>query len=116
MLQWLKYFLVGIEQTATLAVQTLSKILALKSEMEKNIHSSFGRRSKSAFILLDELFRNPVLTVEKASLTCELSFKAANDLVGLFNKNGILRELTGQSRNRIFVFKPYLDIFDNLKV
>jgi Fic family protein len=116
MFQWLKYFLVGIERTATLAVQVLSKIIALKSETEKNIQSSFGRRSKSAFILLDELFRNPVITVEQASKTCTLSFKAANDLVGLFNSSGILRELTGQSRNRFFVFKSYLDIFDNLKV
>jgi Fic family protein len=116
MVQWLKYFLVGIDQTATQAAQALSAVLDLKAEKENEIRLNYGRRSNSAIKLLDELFRNPVTTVEQASVTCDLSFKAANDLVSLFNKHKILMELTGQSRNRIFVFKSYLNIFDNQRV
>ena len=116
MLQWLKYFLTGIEQTSAQAVQALSEILSLKTEIEKDIHTNFGRRSTSSYKLLNELFKNPVTTVEQAALTCELSFKAANDLVGLFATKGILKELTGQSRNRIYLFEPYLKIFDSQRV
>jgi Fic family protein len=111
MLQWIKYFLAGIEQTATLAVQTLSNVLALKANMEKEINLSFGRRSNSALILLNSLFKDPATTIEKASKTCNLSFKAANDLVALMQEKKYLTELTGQSRNRIFIFEPYLDAF-----
>lgn len=116
MLQWLKYFLTGIEQTSAQAVQALSEILSLKTEIEKDIHTNFGRRNTSSYKLLNELFKNPVTTVEQAALTCELSFKAANDLVGLFATKGILKELTGQSRNRIYLFEPYLKIFDSQRV
>ena len=112
MLQWLKYFLVGIEQTATKAVLTLSNILALKEEIEKDIQSGFGRRSNSAMILLQALFRNPVTSIEQASVTCKISFKAANDLVALMQQKEYLKETTGQSRNRIFVFEPYLNVFE----
>jgi Fic family protein len=113
MIQWLKYFLVGIEQTSALAVKTLSAILALKETIDRDIHATFGRRSNSALKLMDELFRNPVITVEKAAVICKLSFKAANDLIGLLNKKQYLKEMTGQSRNRVFIFEPYLLIFED---
>ncbi len=113
MLQWLKYFLVGIEQTASLAVHTLSEILKLKARLEKELQQSFGRRNASAQLLLNSLFEQPATSVEDASRICDLSYKAANDLIGLMSKHEILHEVTGQTRNRVFVFAPYLDIFDN---
>lgn len=113
MLQWLKYFLVGIEQTATQAVNTLSNILKLKENLENEIRSTFGRRSNSALILLTALFKDPVITIDKAAKTCNLSYKAANDLVTKMQEKKYLKELTGQSRNRIFIFEPYLNIFEN---
>lgn len=113
MLQWLKYFLVGIEQTATQAVDTLSNILKLKESIENEIRSTFGRRSHSALTLLTALFKEPVITIDKAAKTCNLSYKAANDLVTKMQENKYLKELTGQSRNRIFIFEPYLNIFEN---
>ena len=42
-----------------------------------------------------------------------LSYKAANDLVQLFVEHGILIEITGQGRNRVFVFEEYLNAFRN---
>lgn len=111
MLQWIKYFLVGIEKTAANAVDTLSKVIQLKHDLESQINSGFGRRSNSALLLLNTLFRNPVTTIENAAKKCSLSYKAANDLVRIMHEKSIVEEMTGQSRNRIFIFKPYLDIF-----
>jgi len=113
MLQWIKYFLVGIEQSAAKAVETLSNILKLKESIEKEINSNFGRRSNSAHTLVHFLFKDPVISIDKAAKECNLSFKAANDLVALMQKSNYLKELTKQSRNRIFIFEPYLKIFDN---
>ena len=113
MLQWLKYFLVGIEQTAGLAVTTLSKILLLKTDLEKNLQVNFGRRNASAQLLLNSLFVQPATSVEATLKICGISYKAANDLIGLMCKHEILQEITGQTRNRVFIFAPYLNIFDN---
>ncbi|AMR28192.1 cell filamentation protein Fic [Hymenobacter psoromatis] len=114
LVQWLKYFLVGIEQTATQAVQTLSNILALKADMENTIHSAFGRRSPSALRLLQHLFVHPAITVEQAAAACDLSYKGANMLVAQMQEHGYLKEMTGQSRNRLFLFEPYLKAFNNM--
>jgi Fic family protein len=111
MLQWIKYFLVGVEKTATNAVDTLSKVIQLKNDLESQINSGFGRRSNSALILLNILFQSPVTTIDNAAKKCSLSYKAANDLVRILEEKRMVEEMTGQNRNRIFIFKPYLDIF-----
>jgi Fic family protein len=113
MLQWIKYFLVGIEITASNAVDTLTKVIQLKNDLESQINSDFGRRSNSALTLLNILFQNPVSTIDNAAKKCSLSYKAANDLVRIMQEKQMVEEMTGQSRNRIFIFKPYLDIFDD---
>ena len=110
--QWIKYFLVGIEQTAKEAVATLSAILKLKIDTEDEIRRKYGKRSTNAIILLHSMFKNPFITVEQASGICNVTYKAANDLVKLMQNDGIIRELTGQSRNRMFVFEAYLSLFN----
>ena len=100
MLQWLKYFLVGIEQTAALAVGVLINILALKAALEENLHANFGRRTASAQRLLNALFKHPAVSVEDVQQICGTSYKASNDLVSQMCACGILREITQQSRNR----------------
>ena len=95
MKQWLKYFLAGIEQTTALAVQSLSDVLRLKSDLEAMIMRQFGRRSHTAVALLQELFQNPFITVEQAAKICNMSYKAANDLVALMVEHKILTEMTG---------------------
>lgn len=113
MTQWLKYFLVGIEQTSTKAVDTLSSIIKLKEEVERQIYIQFGRKAPYAVKLLQQLFINPIVNVEDVAKVCELSKKAANDLVSDFEQGQILKEMTGQSRNRMFVFDRYLSLFQN---
>lgn len=112
MLHWLKYFLVGIEQTSAQAVNTLRKVLILKEELEKEIHAVFGRKSISAIKMLHHLFKNPIITVKTIEAAIGLSKKAAGDLVSDFASKGWLNEITGQSRNRVFSFERYLIIFD----
>jgi len=113
MLQWIKYFLVGIAQTAENAVQTLGNILELKSQTEQTIHNEFGKRIKTGLLLHNHLLKQPLLTVKNVQEVCSLSPKSAGELVGLFEKKQILKEFTGQFRNRIFIYQPYLDLFND---
>lgn len=112
MIQWLKYFLIGIAETAENGTQTLSNILVLKVKLEQEITNSFGKRSSSAIKLLEHLFKRPVVQVNKVKELNKCSFKSANDLVFEFVQAGILKEMTGQNRNRVFVFEEYLKMFE----
>lgn len=109
--QWIKYFLTGITTTAGNAVETLQKIISLKEDIEKNRILNMGKRSKHAGNFFHQLFKKPVVTISDAQETTGLSPKAANDLVRLFVEQNILVETTGYQRNRIFVFKDYINMF-----
>ncbi len=111
MKQWLKYFLVGIAETAENATQTLTQILELKTRLEQNIHSHFGKRTGNANALLNHLFKKPVVRVNEVKELTLSTYKTANDLVTDFVHAGILKEMTGYERNRIFVFDEYLKLF-----
>lgn len=111
MKQWLKYFLVGIAETAEQASQTLSKVIELKLKLETALNFSFGKKSSKANLLLQQLFKKPVIHVKQVQTLTQTSYKAANDLVNDFVQAGILKEMTGQSRNRVFVFDDYLKFF-----
>lgn len=71
LLQWIKYFLVGIIQTTQLATQTLDNIISLKSEHEKIIQTHFGKRIKNGFILHNYLLKQPLITVKEVQNLCE---------------------------------------------
>ena len=110
-MHWLKYFLVGVDETARQASETLSEILRLKEKIETDIRNKAGRRTHTAFTLLTHLFRNPAINVKQAAEICNISTKAANDLITFFEEQGILIESSGQIRYRVFVFEPYLRLF-----
>lgn len=75
MLHWLKYFLIGVEKTSQDAVATLSEIIKLKQSLENNIHQNWGRRTKSALQLLNQLFVYPVISIKRAQELSNLSKK-----------------------------------------
>lgn len=111
LLQWLKYFLTGVEETARKAIETLAGIIKLREELEARLHEKAGRRGASALVLLTGLFKTPIMNVKKVEEACSLSTKAANDLVNLFVEEGILKEISGKTRNRLFMFNSYLELF-----
>lgn len=110
--QWVKYFLVGIAQTAEEGTCTLQKIMQLKSKVEETI-MTMGKRYSTAHTLLLGLFKNPVTSIKNIQNITGLSAKAAGDLAAAFVEKGILEEITKQQRNRIFVFQEYLKLFSS---
>lgn len=111
LMHWLKYFLTGLDETARQASKTLSEILKLKEQLENRLHERAGRRTPSALVLLTHLFKEPIISVKQAERICDLSKKATNDLVSLFVKQGILKEISGKTRYRLFLFATYLELF-----
>lgn len=111
MSQWIKYFLEGVSQTAENSSQTLKKIIELKTDLEKNKLLSLGKRTKTANEFLYFLFHSPVITSTALQKEMKITAKTANRLIDAFIGLNILKERTGYSRNRIFVFDKYVELF-----
>lgn len=111
MTQWLKYFLVGLLETAENAISTLTRVIELKSRLEEGIFSKLGKRAPKANLLLQRLFEKPIIHVKQVKEWTNTSYKAANDLVTAFVEAGILKEMTGKNRNRMFIFEAYIELF-----
>ncbi|MGU9951231.1 MAG: Fic family protein [Gammaproteobacteria bacterium WSBS_2016_MAG_OTU1] len=112
MLQWVSYFLDGVEQTAVASVRVLSEALELKKKTEEHIRQTFGRRSEKGLLLLGHLFTQPLISVQDAAQACQLSRKAASDLIVTMQKAGILEHIVDTAgRSRVYMFTRYTDIF-----
>lgn len=110
--QWLKFFLVGIAETANQAIDTFNKILALRDKMENKTIIKMGRRIPNAKALLTYLYSKPVVSVTDVMNELKVTKQTANTLIQDFEKLKILKEQTGFKRNRIFIFEQYLNLFE----
>jgi Fic family protein len=109
---WLAFFLEGVATVATEATRTARQIVDLREEIRKHTGQLMGRRAGRAHQLLDLLFQHPVVNVKDVQRMTGLSQPTANKLVNTLNEMGILVELTGKRRNRLFMFGRYLALFE----
>ncbi|MFC4486327.1 Fic family protein [Tepidiphilus baoligensis] len=108
---WLDFFLEGVEQTATGAVDTAHRLLALFQQDAVRVRT-LGRSAANALHLFDALRRRPVATIGVLAQQTGVSFATAARHVEALAQLGILRELTQKSRERVFAYQRYLDILN----
>ena len=109
---WLKFFLFGIEKTAKEATDTLNAVMKLKAKTEALITATLGRRAASGLTLLNLLFQHPFVAVKDVERITGLSKKASGDLIAAFVDLDVLKEISGNTRNRLYVFEQYLTLFN----
>ncbi len=109
---WLKFFLHGVRETAEAACNLISAVVELKKTCEEKIKTG-GKRTANGLKLLDELFARPSVGVADVAEMLNVTHKTAGDLVEIFVDIGILHEKTGFKRNRVFLFRSYVDLFNN---
>jgi len=107
---WCRFFLQAVIETAENGKRTFQHILALRQELDKKV-VTLGRRAENARKLIIQLYRHPVVTVKQVVDLLGIQYQAANNLVQSLIELGVLREITGYQRNRIFIFKEYIDTF-----
>jgi Fic family protein len=108
---WLKFFLRGVYEVAQEAAATARKIVNLKEEHRQLVLNKMGRKSGNAVALLESLYFRPIFNVEHAAAITNLSYPNANTLIKDLIEIGLLKEITGQKRNRAFSYEPYLAVF-----
>ncbi|MEI8175425.1 MAG: Fic family protein [Candidatus Omnitrophota bacterium] len=108
--QWIKFFLTGMIETARSGKETLETIVKLRKRYEDKI-LMLGRKAKPAQQLLLFLFSHPVVSINQASEQLEVNFAAGSRMIADFQRLGLLKEVTGLSRNRLFSLSEYLVLF-----
>ncbi|MEM7714370.1 MAG: Fic family protein [Cyanobacteria bacterium P01_A01_bin.68] len=108
---WLKFFLKGVYEVAQEASATARQIVNMKEEHRQIVLNNMGRRSGNALTLLENLYFQPFITIEFVEKLIQLSYPNANTLVKDLCNLGLLKEITGQKRNRAFAYDPYLTVF-----
>ncbi len=110
--EWLIFFLHGVEETAKASVRVFREILELKNWVDTEILPCFSAtRHRNAAVLMRLLYERPVMEVKSASEKIGVTSTTAASLVRDLEAMGVLVELTGNKRNRLYCFERYLALF-----
>lgn len=107
---WVKFFLNAVHVTALKGQETFKSILALRTEVDKAI-ISLGAKAKRASALIDRLYRKPLVSVNEAAAHLGVTHQTANALIRDCERLGIVKEITGYKRNRLYFFEDYYNLF-----
>ena len=88
------------------AAATAREIMALREDLR-----ALGLPPQAAR-LVEQLYEHPVLTARRAESLLGVAFATANRALDDLETAGVIREVTGQQRNRRFRFDLYLNLFD----
>ncbi|MDP2788349.1 MAG: Fic family protein [Pseudomonadota bacterium] len=108
---WVDFFLEGVEETANGAVQTAQRLVILFQQDTQRVQAS-GRAAANALRVLDALRQRPLCSLGQLCHTIGMTFPTATKAMQRLMALGIVRELTGQRRNRLFVYDGYLSILN----
>ncbi len=109
-IQWFKFFLVGVTETAKNSIETFDGILKLQKEAEIKIQK-LGNRSNNAMLIINHLFQRPIIDAQIAQKTTNLSLPSVYKLLKELEELKILKEVTGGKRGKLFVFYDYIQLF-----
>jgi Fic family protein len=105
--EWMDFYLRGVEETANQATETAGRLLQV-FQKDRAILSAQGRKGLSALKLHDILQKQPVITVPRLVAKFGFTAPTANAALRLMTEHGIVREITGHRRNRLFAYNEYL--------
>ncbi|MEP0337913.1 MAG: Fic family protein [Alphaproteobacteria bacterium] len=108
--QWFKFFLVGLIETAKSGIETFDNILQLQRITESKIQT-LGSRAANAQKILNQLYQRPLIDAARAAAVVEVSPASAYRLIADLERLGILKEITGGKRGRLYIFTNYLQLF-----
>jgi Fic family protein len=106
---WLDFFLEGVSATATSAVDTAQRLVALFKADAERVQAA-GRGAATMLRVLQSLHERPVITLREMARRTDLSFPTTAKGMRALMELGIARELTGYRRNRVFAYDQYLAI------
>jgi len=108
--QWFKFFLTGVIQTAEKGIKTFDNIMTMQKILSEKINT-LGSRARDANKVIDDLYVNPIINVSRVEQLINKSNVSSYKLISDLNKIGVLQEITGGQRKRLYVFQEYVNLF-----
>lgn len=107
---WIKFFLRGVHLVSRAATDAAREILDLRERHRGALQDASAPAKQ--FVLLDKLFEYPLISIEQAAGHIGSTFNTASKYLQQLEDLGIVRETSGQRRNRSFRYDAYLGVFD----
>lgn len=106
---WLRFFLIGITETATEATDAAQKLWAL-FDQDRRLIQEQGKIAGTALRVHDLLQQRPIISITAACKALELTHPAVNKSLRKLEEMNIVREITGRQRKRLFAYDGYIQI------
>jgi Fic family protein len=106
---WLDFFAEAVIATATQAVETAQKLVALSKQDQEQI-KELGRAAASCLKVHRAMMEYPIASSSKLSEKTDLTPATVNKSLRHLEQLGIVRELTAKKRNRLFSYTAYIDL------
>lgn len=110
MIGWIKFFLEAIIETSKTAKEKFRKVVEFTQEMNQEI-MTMSVKPENAKKVLEILYDEPAINRKKLSELTGIKESTIKNIVNNFVDRGIIIETTGYSRNQIFKFQKYTDLF-----
>ncbi|EPD44135.1 MULTISPECIES: Fic family protein [Delftia] len=108
---WLDFFLTGVAQTANQAFEAATHIVDLFRQDRERIATE-GERASSTLRIHDLFQLNPFLTSNQLVRQTGLSSPTVNTALADLQRLGIIEEVTGRKRGRVFSYRRYLSVLN----
>jgi Fic family protein len=106
---WLEFFLTAVKETSEQAVLSARRLLTLLENDRRRIEA-LGRPAASVLRVFDFAQTSPLLGIASTVEKTELSFPTVASAVEHMERLGILEEITGRQRSRLFLYRQYVNI------
>jgi Fic family protein len=106
---WLRFFVEGVREMAEGAVTTARRLNDAAEEDRKKIRD-FGRKASSALRVHGVLQGRPIANIPFLSSRTKISPPTVTSVLEALQKVGIVKEVTGRKRNRLYAYGKILDI------
>ncbi len=109
---WLEFFLIGVYQSSEQAIQTAEAINDLfAKDMEKIC--ALGRARFSCEQTLEYMKRLPQVTVQRLAKELQMTAPTARSALKHMESIGIVEEISGKKRDKVYIYRTYLDILED---
>ncbi len=108
--EWIAFVAAGVAEQARDVATRARRLLDVWQDFRPRAVAAV--RSPVVLRLVDELFASPYLTVNRAAAVTGASRAAAHNTVAKLAAAGLLREITGKRRNRVYCADAILHLLD----
>ncbi len=108
---WINFFLHGVTEVANEAAATARIIVEMREVHRSKLVNTLGRGAANGLKLLESMYQRPIFTVAIVAEYLGVSVQAANSLTEKFVQLGLIKEITGNQRYRVYRYDQYVSLF-----